>query len=108
MMARLPRFMLPGYPQHVIVRGNNREPIFAAEEDCRFYLEKLKVGIGALRSIEFKGKESRDVLQGIIARLIQLTGNDQHQLRRNRSDPSLIQPQEQQAKRGLPDLIFSS
>lgn len=40
-MARLPRFVLPGHPQHVIVRGNNREPIFIAGEDYRFYLEKL-------------------------------------------------------------------
>jgi len=28
-MARLPRYGLPGVPQHVIQRGNNREPIFA-------------------------------------------------------------------------------
>jgi putative transposase len=40
-MARLPRFVLPGHPQHVIVRGNNREPIFNADEDYRFYLDKL-------------------------------------------------------------------
>lgn len=33
---------MPGHPQHVIVRGNNRMPIFCADEDCRFYLEKLK------------------------------------------------------------------
>ena len=41
-MARLPRFVIPGQPQHVIVRGNNRIPIFCADEDYRFYLEKLK------------------------------------------------------------------
>ena len=41
-MARLPRFVIPGHPQHVIVRGNNRAPIFCAEQDYRFYLEKLK------------------------------------------------------------------
>jgi putative transposase len=41
-MARLPRFVLPGHPQHVIIRGNNREPIFHADDDYRFYLEKLK------------------------------------------------------------------
>ena len=41
-MARLPRFVIPGQPQHVIVRGNNREPIFYADEDYRFYLEKLQ------------------------------------------------------------------
>ena len=27
-MSRLPRFVLVGHPQHVIIRGNNREPIF--------------------------------------------------------------------------------
>jgi putative transposase len=41
-MARLPRYVLVGQPQHVIVRGNNREPIFYADEDYRFYLETLK------------------------------------------------------------------
>ena len=41
-MARLPRFVIPGHPQHVIVRGNNRIPIFCSDEDYRFYLEKLK------------------------------------------------------------------
>ncbi|MCG6870584.1 MAG: transposase [Gammaproteobacteria bacterium] len=41
-MARLPRFVLAGHPQHVVIRGNNREPIFYANEDYRFYLEKLK------------------------------------------------------------------
>lgn len=41
-MARLPRFVVPGQPQHVIVRGNNRAPIFCADQDYQFYLEKLK------------------------------------------------------------------
>lgn len=41
-MARLPRIVLTGHPQHVIVRGNNREPIFIADEDYRFYLDKLQ------------------------------------------------------------------
>jgi len=40
-MARLPRFVIPGQPQHIIQRGNNRNVIFVAEEDYRFYLEKL-------------------------------------------------------------------
>jgi len=40
-MARLSRYVLPGVPQHVIQRGNNREPIFAHQEDYSFYLEKL-------------------------------------------------------------------
>ena len=41
-MARLPRIVMPGQPQHVIVRGNNRSEIFRAEADYGFYLEKLK------------------------------------------------------------------
>lgn len=40
-MARLPRFVMPGQPQHVIQRGNNRQATFRAEGDYRFYLEKL-------------------------------------------------------------------
>jgi len=35
MMARLPRFYLPGQSLHVIQHGNNREPIFAAETGNR-------------------------------------------------------------------------
>lgn len=40
-MARLPRFVIPDQPQHVIVRGNNRAEIFCADTDYQFYLEKL-------------------------------------------------------------------
>ena len=40
-MARLPRFVLPGQPQHVIQRGNNRDIIFITDEDYDFYLETL-------------------------------------------------------------------
>ena len=32
-MARLPRLTVPGYPHHIIQRGNNRQPIFAANAD---------------------------------------------------------------------------
>ena len=42
-MARLPRFVIPGQPQHVIVRGNNRTEIFCADTDYQFYLEKLQL-----------------------------------------------------------------
>jgi len=38
-MARKPRFNLVGVPQHVIQRGNNREPCFYAVQDYRKYLE---------------------------------------------------------------------
>ncbi len=41
MMARLPRFDVPGYTQHVIQRGNNRSIIFVDDEDYEFYLMKL-------------------------------------------------------------------
>ena len=41
-MARKPRFSLPGVPQHVIQRGNNREPCFFGEDDYRRYLGDLK------------------------------------------------------------------
>jgi len=40
-MARKPRIFLPEIPQHVVQRGNNREPCFFAEEDYRYYLECL-------------------------------------------------------------------
>lgn len=41
-MPRKPRFVLPGVPQHLIQRGNNREPCFYAEEDYRRYLDLLR------------------------------------------------------------------
>lgn len=41
-MPRKPRFNLPGVPQHVIQRGNNREPCFFAEADYRRYLQDLQ------------------------------------------------------------------
>ena len=41
-MARKPRFNLPGVPQHVIQRGNNREPCFFDAEDYRCYLDALE------------------------------------------------------------------
>ena len=41
MMPRKPRFNLIGIPQHIVQRGNNREPCFYAEEDYRRYLDDL-------------------------------------------------------------------
>ena len=41
-MARLPRYFVKDQPQHIIQRGNNRQPIFAADADYRFYLECLQ------------------------------------------------------------------
>lgn len=42
-MARLPRLVISGQPQHVIVRGNNRSDIFRSETDYQFYLTKLQL-----------------------------------------------------------------
>ena len=41
-MPRKPRFNLVGILQHVIQRGNNREPCLYAEEDYRRYLSDLQ------------------------------------------------------------------
>jgi putative transposase len=41
-MPRPPRFIIPGHPQHLIIRGNNRNPIFVANEDYQAYLGWLK------------------------------------------------------------------
>jgi len=41
-MARLPRLTVPGYPHHIIQRGNNRQPIFAATADYETLLALLE------------------------------------------------------------------
>lgn len=43
-MARLPRFVLPGHPQHLIQRGNDKNAIFIADEDYGYFLEILGRG----------------------------------------------------------------
>ena len=40
-MPRQPRFILPGYPQHVIQRGNNRCAMFVESKDYELYSEQL-------------------------------------------------------------------
>ena len=40
-MARSPRLDIPGIPQHVIQRGNNRQVCFAADEDYTAYRQDL-------------------------------------------------------------------
>ena len=40
-MARLPRLTLPGYPHHIIQRGNNRQMIFADRQDFETMLTLL-------------------------------------------------------------------
>jgi putative transposase len=37
-MARLPRLTIPGYPHHIIQRGNNRQAIFSAPADYELLL----------------------------------------------------------------------
>ena len=41
-MPRLPRFAPVGIPQHIIQRGNNRQPCFCEEHDYGVYTHFLK------------------------------------------------------------------
>ena len=41
-MARLPRLTVPGYPHHLIQRGNNRQPMFTDQADYKRLLEYLR------------------------------------------------------------------
>ncbi len=41
-MARQPRLDVPGIPQHVVQRGNNRLPCFLDDDDRRRYLQLLR------------------------------------------------------------------
>jgi putative transposase len=41
-MPRPPRYSIPGQPQHVIQRGNNRSRIFNAPDEFQFYRECLR------------------------------------------------------------------
>lgn len=45
-MARQPRFDLPGVPQHVVQRGNNRLPCFLDDLDRQRYLQCLRQALG--------------------------------------------------------------
>ena len=40
-MSRLPRYVIPGQPQHIIQRGNNRQVIFVADADYMFFRDSL-------------------------------------------------------------------
>ena len=46
-MARLPRIDLPGTPQHLIVRGNNRSPLFRDDADRCIFLQFLEEALAA-------------------------------------------------------------
>jgi len=41
-MPRRPRIHLPGFPLHIIQRGNNRSPCFFSDDDCAAYLDWLR------------------------------------------------------------------
>jgi len=41
-MARMPRLTLPGYPHHIILRGNNRQSIFEDASDQQRMLDLLQ------------------------------------------------------------------
>jgi putative transposase len=41
-MPRLARIAVPGYPHHLIQRGNNRQPVFVDDTDRSRYLELLR------------------------------------------------------------------
>lgn len=40
-MARLPRYILPGQPQHIVQRGNNRQVIFSDSADFEFFRDAM-------------------------------------------------------------------
>jgi putative transposase len=42
-MARIARLVIPGLAHHVTQRGNRRERVFFGDDDCRAYLELLKI-----------------------------------------------------------------
>jgi putative transposase len=42
-MPRIRRLILPGYPHHVIQRGNNRKKVFLREYDREIYLKLLSI-----------------------------------------------------------------
>ena len=48
-MARLPRLAIPGYPHHVIQRGNNRQPIVLDDADRTRLLEGIRAQAAAAR-----------------------------------------------------------
>ncbi|MFV0436266.1 MAG: transposase [Desulfopila sp.] len=39
--SRSARLIIPAYPHHIIQRGHNRQTVFTAEDDYRYYLNNL-------------------------------------------------------------------
>ena len=78
-MARLPRLTVTDYPHHVILRGNNRQDIFAGDADMRRMLRLL---------------EEHGAAQGVEVHAYVLMGNHLHLLltpRRERALPLMMQ-----------------
>jgi putative transposase len=48
-VARRPRVIIPGYPHHLIVRGNNRQATFVDDADRRDYKAVLQAAASELR-----------------------------------------------------------
>jgi len=46
-MPRYPRVFLTAFPHHLVHRGHDRKPVFAAEADYRYYLDNLTEQLGA-------------------------------------------------------------
>ena len=42
----LPRYILPGQPQHIIQRGNNRQVIFPTDADYQFFRDAMVEAAG--------------------------------------------------------------
>ena len=67
-MPRKPRFQLPGYPQHIIQRGNNRQPCFFA---CSRYIELNPVRAGMVEHPgEYRWSSYQANAQGAADKLI--------------------------------------
>jgi putative transposase len=78
-MARLPRLTVTDYPHHVILRGNNRQDIFAGDADMRRMLGLL---------------EEHSLAQGVDVHAYVLMSNHLHLLltpRRERALPLMMQ-----------------
>lgn len=70
-MARLARLTVPGYPHHVIQRGNNRQAIFVSPDDHRFML-----GLLAENALRFGVQLHAYVLMGNHFHLLATPGSD--------------------------------
>ena len=59
-MARLPSLTVPGYPHHIIQRGNNRQAIFASQADYEMLLGLAHENAHKFGDIELLGLESNN------------------------------------------------